>query len=415
MDHSVIYTTPYDSEVEYLESTTSQWIDTGVLFDVNKSISCNINVNVLSSTSGWGWGCIIGCETSTNAWNYRLYILRQSLQIGLKQHANAYTTLEVDKFINVIIPRNMESLTIDGTEYSMTEFPNKGVATNLTLYLFALNRGGEAKTMSPMRISSAKIWKQDILVRDFIPVRKGNVGYMYDKVSKQLFANKGTGSFILGQDVNNPVPKIRCVLYDNNQRYVLTPPYESKVEYLESTGTQYIKTDIIINSSDSVSVTLQFTEPNTPVCIWNARNTNPIKNTISLFRTNTNVIRFDYGKIHVGKDVTINNLSIIHEYKSVANKLYVDGVLKATYTANSFTAGKSVMVLASFHSNSSTIITNFAYAKLYSVKITNSNNEVLCDLIPVRIATKGYMYDKISGKLFSNQGSGNFTLGNDIN
>jgi hypothetical protein len=40
----------------------------------------------------------------------------------------------------------------------------------------------------------------DILVRDFIPVRVGNVGYMYDKVSGQLFGNSGTGNFILGPD-----------------------------------------------------------------------------------------------------------------------------------------------------------------------------------------------------------------------
>jgi hypothetical protein len=35
---------------------------------------------------------------------------------------------------------------------------------------------------------------------DLIPVRVGNVGYMYDKVSGKLFGNVGTGSFILGPD-----------------------------------------------------------------------------------------------------------------------------------------------------------------------------------------------------------------------
>ena len=39
------------------------------------------------------------------------------------------------------------------------------------------------------------------LVLDMIPVRKDGVGYMYDRVSGQLFANAGTGSFIIGQDV----------------------------------------------------------------------------------------------------------------------------------------------------------------------------------------------------------------------
>lgn len=54
-------------------------------------------------------------------------------------------------------------------------------------------------------------------------------------------------------------------------------------------------------------------------------------------------------------------------------------------------------------------------AKLYSVKIINSNNEVLRDLIPVRRGDVGYLYDKVLGKLFGNAGTGQFILGNDIN
>ena len=37
---------------------------------------------------------------------------------------------------------------------------------------------------------------------DLVPVRIGSTGYMYDKVSGNLFGNSGTGSFILGPDVN---------------------------------------------------------------------------------------------------------------------------------------------------------------------------------------------------------------------
>ena len=34
-----------------------------------------------------------------------------------------------------------------------------------------------------------------------IPVRKGNVGYMFDRVSGKLFGNKGTGAFVIGPDI----------------------------------------------------------------------------------------------------------------------------------------------------------------------------------------------------------------------
>lgn len=36
---------------------------------------------------------------------------------------------------------------------------------------------------------------------DLISVRVGQVGYMYDKVSGQLFGNAGTGTFVLGNKV----------------------------------------------------------------------------------------------------------------------------------------------------------------------------------------------------------------------
>ena len=48
------------------------------------------------------------------------------------------------------------------------------------------------------------------------------------------------------------------------------------------------------------------------------------------------------------------------------------------------------------------------------IKITIGNN-IKYDLLPVRVGQTGFMYDKISGQLFGNSGSGNFILGNDVN
>ena len=44
-----------------------------------------------------------------------------------------------------------------------------------------------------------------IIEHDYIPVRVGQVGYMYDRVSRRLFGNAGTGAFVLGPDVAKPV------------------------------------------------------------------------------------------------------------------------------------------------------------------------------------------------------------------
>ena len=66
-----------------------------------------------------------------------------------------------------------------------------------------MNRAGQLTTTNgSMRIYYCNITVGDV-VHEFIPVRVGSVGYMYDKQTKQLFGNLGTGSFTLGPDKTN--------------------------------------------------------------------------------------------------------------------------------------------------------------------------------------------------------------------
>lgn len=69
--------------------------------------------------------------------------------------------------------------------------------TNLPITLFGRNSQGAFLG----KIFSAKITDVDDTLYDLIPVRIGQVGYMYDRVSEQLFGNSGTGDFILGPDI----------------------------------------------------------------------------------------------------------------------------------------------------------------------------------------------------------------------
>jgi hypothetical protein len=51
------------------------------------------------------------------------------------------------------------------------------------------------------RIYWFKVYLSNELILDMIPVRVGNIGYMYDRVSGRLFGNSGTGEFVLGSDI----------------------------------------------------------------------------------------------------------------------------------------------------------------------------------------------------------------------
>ena len=51
-----------------------------------------------------------------------------------------------------------------------------------------------------LKIASFSWRRNGELTLDFIPVRLGNIGYMYDRVSGEFFGNQGTGAFIIGPD-----------------------------------------------------------------------------------------------------------------------------------------------------------------------------------------------------------------------
>ncbi len=85
-------------------------------------------------------------------------------------------------------------VTVKGTAPIATAWKgNEWMTMTATLTLFARRdwNGGIGK-FGACTIYSATIKEGNTLVRDFIPVEKDGMGYMYDKVSKQLFGNANT-------------------------------------------------------------------------------------------------------------------------------------------------------------------------------------------------------------------------------
>jgi len=81
----------------------------------------------------------------------------------------------------------------------------RGVAINtqdMVIYAWRRANTGAIGYSHSDKVYSYKLYDNDILVRDFIPVRIGNIGYMFDKVTGKMFGNSGTGNFILGPDIN---------------------------------------------------------------------------------------------------------------------------------------------------------------------------------------------------------------------
>lgn len=194
---------PYDAEVEYLESTGTQWIDTGVYGSNTLVVSMEVNVLAYSSSSD---AQIIG--STTNRWGsgrrgYELlYSTRTMAAFGwwYEQQKTISFNIYIGNKCSVTISNGVISIKdYTGVNHDINIAQSGSFTTSTTLPIFA-TRNPSITLSSPQRVYSVQMKRNGVTILDFIPVRKNGIGYMYDKVSGQLFGNQGTGQFIIGPD-----------------------------------------------------------------------------------------------------------------------------------------------------------------------------------------------------------------------
>lgn len=193
------------SELEYLATTGQQtnntttnasWIDIGVVPSDNICIECRMAFTTL--ISGSSQEALFGV-TATNgrmAWGFANLSPQKNFYVGLGAQ-NLTSTVERDTEIHTFkIDARNKTWQIDEETGSFTS--SGSVSANLTIFLFG--RHGSATGVNKpanARVYYCKIWDNDTLIRDYIPVLdKDNVPCMYDKVTKQFFYNQGTGEFL---------------------------------------------------------------------------------------------------------------------------------------------------------------------------------------------------------------------------
>ena len=198
---------PYDAEVEYLESTGTQWIDTGILVDWNTRVESKFRITQEPTTNVYKWffasrdvdiaGAGFGC-----GWNFsKLFISDYG---GNRFISDVQPTVG-----NYAVVKNKNTCTINSLVLTNTA---SQFLLSHTLPIFGLisaNGSMLYETIPYASCSKFRVYSDDTLVRDFIPVRVGQVGYMYDRVTRKIFGNAGTGAFKIGPDVAKPVMGLR--------------------------------------------------------------------------------------------------------------------------------------------------------------------------------------------------------------
>ncbi len=167
------------TELEYIESSGTQYIDTGITGSTNAIIDMQ------------------GTPRTDEMIVFMLAPIDATVyQNGFGQYQSTMSgsfDIATRRVYNVSYTSN--SMTVNGVNVS-----NRYIANNVNLALFgstATNRRiGDAK------LYSAKIYNNDTLLRNFVPAKNssGVIG-MYDAVSGTFFTNAGTGTFVAGPEI----------------------------------------------------------------------------------------------------------------------------------------------------------------------------------------------------------------------
>ena len=148
---------------------------------------------------------IFGARNNANTRNFSV-IKSSTDSIVIDVNNGDYSTYRVNsgqssinKRCSVHVERTYKSVSYDGVLIASSTVASMVFSTSSTAFIFG------TRTISynvSARLYSLKWYRNGSPLFDLVPVRIGQVGYMYDKVSKQLFGNAGTGDFVLGNDID---------------------------------------------------------------------------------------------------------------------------------------------------------------------------------------------------------------------
>lgn len=190
----------YDAEVEYIEGTGTQYIDTEIYCMKNYAFEFVISVPYEGVPyEDWFGGSNFD---SQRGWRFRRNNKTEQVLFSI---GNRYTSSGVAMSKNTPHEITMSGDgvgTIDGEAVAMTGYP-LAFDQSVRLYLFAYSNNNTPYRIGKVRFYSFRCLDTDsgLLVRDFVPVRKSGFGYMFDRVSGELFGNMGSGEFLIGPDL----------------------------------------------------------------------------------------------------------------------------------------------------------------------------------------------------------------------
>ena len=372
------------TEVEYVESSGSQYVNTGIEPKTTTRVVCEFQYTVVNGSAQCGWGSTGSKESfffgvaSDNTFKVSVSGNFTTSPTGVAADTGRHT-----------FDLSTSALKLDGTAFAnASTSPFSNAASGNTLYLFALHAGWSPNIVNyaSMRIFSCQIYDGDTLVRDFVPAVRGSddKAGLYDLVSESFFG--ATGDLIAG-----PEPGSGEITPPANGARI--PEGHTEIEYIQGNGSDArIVTDYIPNpATDKIEAVFQFPAStlanNVNHTIWCARTDGNVK-TWTLFVLNK-AYRFDYNTTQNSVSGTDLNTTEIYTVTADGNEFSSSGSNGSSHSSSpaavaGFTAtGGPLVLFSSYTTNTDNNKANYGKHKLFSFKVWRSD-ELIHYFVPCK-------------------------------
>ena len=367
--------------LEYIESTGTQYIDTG--FKPNQDTRISITVDFPRSSTTWLYGG--RTAAGSNSFGF-LCLSGNTYRFDYASSMNELTAKPTGKFI---LDSNKNKCYINDELVFTTTY--KTFTSPVSMYIFNINNNGSAKEGSSAKLYNCKIYDNGTLIRDFIPAKRVSDGMcgLWDKVNYKFYTDINGNNFTAGTE-KTAIAAIG------------TP-----IEYIQSSGTQYINSNFIPKATTRTIMKAEPMAWSAQSAFFGTRNTSsPTASQAYVAAVPAATLyRSDYfGSSLTAETPTIMQITNIDKNKNICsfNNIMI------TNTSSTVNATTNMFLLAL---NDVGTAKYFLSAKLYSCQIYDGNTLVR-DFIPVKTTTNIYgLWDKVNKVFYKNAGTGTFTGG----
>lgn len=239
------------TELESIESTGTQYIDTGVNVDNNLGVEMDfVCKSAISTTDGEFGSFFGGCKLLNGSLNIRVWI--GTYKTGSYAGVFDWNLTTYNGGISVgtrmqLSLRNGTYTTSNGVSVTL---PAATFDAAQNAYLFAANRGGTSYEHAKVLLYACKVYSGDTLARNFIPAKRNSDGAigLYDLVTDAFFPNSGTGVFTAGAEIQSSV---RYWLIDGIRDF-------GTWTVTATNGTQTATRDVLVDVITEYEITMSY-------------------------------------------------------------------------------------------------------------------------------------------------------------